>query len=220
MLGLMPARTQRGRSLAGNSPPVAGIGIRDARAKPPMSDTLNTLMGQPPYSSIESEPRWHVLWSRSHCEQLVHDQLEGKGFSLFLPKIRVWSRRNGHRHPTDVPMFPGYLFLYHAVDKTSYIEIRKTRGLVEPLGEAWDRLAVIPEEEIRAIQRVHSSRLTVRPHAWLREGERVRITQGLLAGIEGILVRNKLNRGLLVVSIELLQRAVAVEIDCALVSAA
>jgi transcription termination/antitermination protein NusG len=117
-------------------------------------------------------------------------------------------------------MFPGYLFLHHVVDQASYLDIRKTRGLVELLGETWDRLAVVPEEEIRAIQRVHSSCLPVRPYDWLREGERVRITQGLLAGVEGILVRTKTNRGLLVVSIEMLQRAVAVEIDCTLITAA
>jgi transcription antitermination factor NusG len=77
--------------------------------------------------------------------------------------------------------------------------------------------AEVPEREIQAIQRVHNARLPARPHPYLQEGQRVRITQGLLADVEGILLRSKPNKGLLVVSVDLLQRSVAVEIDCTLV---
>ena len=52
------------------------------------------------------------------------------------------------------------------------------------------------------------------PYPYLREGQRVRITEGPLAGVEGILVRNRPKQGLLVLSVELLQRSVAVEIEC------
>ncbi len=163
------------------------------------------------------EPRWHVLWVRSHFEQQVHDQLATKGFQLFLPRIDTWARRNGTRYRTSVPMFPGYLFFHHAMDSKSYIELRNARGLVKILGESWDRLAVVPENEIMAIQKIHNAGLPVRPHPYLREGQRVRLTDGLLAGSEGILLRTKPNKGLLVVSVNLLQRSVAVEVDCTLV---
>lgn len=163
------------------------------------------------------EKKWHVLWTRSHCEQSVHDQLAAKGIHLFLPTIDVWSRRNGVRYRSNVPMFSGYLFLHHAMDKASYLEVCKARGFVKLLGERWDCLAEVPEREIQAIQRVHNARLPTRPHPFLQEGQRVRITQGLLADVEGILLRNKPNKGLLVVSVDLLQRSVAVEIDCTLV---
>lgn len=162
-------------------------------------------------------PKWHALWTRSHCEQLVYDQLLSKGFELFLPRIVVWSRRGGLRHLTGVPMFPGYLFLRHAVGKSAYIEIRKARGLVRVLGERWDRLAVVSDEEIEALQRVLNARLPVVSHPYLREGQRVRITRGPLADVEGILKLIKPDKGLLVVSIELLQRSIAVEVDCTLV---
>ena len=97
---------------------------------------------------------WHVLWTCSHCEQLVYDQLAAKGFHLFLPKVDVWSLRSGLRHRIRAPMFPGYLFLHQAMDKASYTEVRKARGLVRILGEQGNRLAVVPDEEIEAIQRV------------------------------------------------------------------
>jgi len=164
--------------------------------------------------------KWYALWTKSHCEQLVFDQLAAKGFHAFLPKIEAWSRRGGRRHCIHVPMFPSYLFLHHAMDLNSYIEVLKTRELVRVLGGGCDRLAVVPDAEIEAIQKVVQAHLPALPYPYLREGQRVRITQGPLAGVEGILVHTKPNKGLLVLSIELFQRSVAVEVDCTFAVAA
>jgi transcription termination/antitermination protein NusG len=167
-----------------------------------------------------TRPQWYALYTRSHCEQLVYDQLAAKGLSIFLPKMEVWSRRGGFRHRVPMPMFPSYLFLHHSMDKVSFIEICKARGLVRILGERWDRLSIVPEAEIEAIQRVLSAELPVIPHPYLREGQRVRIIEGPLMGVEGILVQSKPDKGLLVLSIELLRRSIAVEVDSTLVGAA
>ncbi len=148
------------------------------------------------------------------------DQLTAKGFEAFLPKVNVWRRRVGLRRVTRAPMFPGYLFLHHAMDKASYIEVRKVRGFVRILGERWDRLAVVPDAEIESIQAVMQASLPTLPYPYLREGQRVRITSGPLANVEGILVQIKPSKGLLILSIDLLRRSVAVEVDCTLVTAA
>src|SRR5213596_953709 len=165
-------------------------------------------------AAVRTSPVWHALWTRSHCEQLVHDQLAVKRFNLFLPKIDQWSRRGGVRRLIRVPLFPGYVFLHGAMDKASYVEVLKARGLVQILGERWDRLATIPDVEIDAIQRIVGARVPTLPYPYLREGQRVRITRGPLVDVEGILVRTKPNRGLLVVSVDLLQRSVAAHVDC------
>ena len=157
---------------------------------------------------------WVVLWTRSHCEQLVHDQISAHGFCVFLPTIRMWSRRKGARQTITVPMFPGYVFLRHAVDKLSYVTIAKSRGLVKILGDRWDRLAPVPVAEIEAIKRVSGCDAPVMPFPYLREGQQVRITHGPLAGLEGILVQMKPSKGLLVLSVDILRRSVAVEVDC------
>src|SRR2546429_1518343 len=164
--------------------------------------------------AVRTSPAWHALWTRSHCEQLVHDQLAVKGFNLFLPKIDQWSRRGGVTRLIRVPLFPGYVFLHGAMDKGSYVEVLKARGLVQVLGERWDRLATIPDGEIDAIQRIVGAKVLTLPYPYLREGQRVRITRGPLADVEGILVRTKPNRGLLVVSVDLLQLSVAGHVDC------
>ena len=157
---------------------------------------------------------WYALYTRSHCEQLVYEQLAAKGFHLLLPTIQVWSQRAGVRHRIAVPMFPGYLFLHSLVDSAIYLEVCQVRGLVRILGQGWDRLAVVPEEEIHAIRAVLRSKLPIHPHPYLREGQRVRIRRGLLSGVEGIFVGGKASKGRLVLSVELLQQSVAVEVDC------
>jgi transcription antitermination factor NusG len=106
------------------------------------------------------------------------------------------------------------------MDSNSYIEVLKTRELVRILGDGRDRLAVIPDAEIEAIQKVVQARLPTLLYPYLRAGQRVRITKGPLAGVEGILVHTKPDKGLLVLSIELFQRSVAVEVDCTFAVAA
>jgi transcription antitermination factor NusG len=105
------------------------------------------------------------------------------------------------------------------MDKAGYIEISKARGLVRILGERWDKLATVPEDEIEAIRRVNLSDLPRMPHPYLKIGQTVRIISGPLANVQGVFVREESKRGLLVLSIELLRRSLAVEVDCTLVAA-
>lgn len=163
--------------------------------------------------AAEAGARWHVLWTRSHCEELVHGQLLAAGFEAFLPRMSVWSRRAGVRRLTRLPMFPGYLFLRHPMDKSSYLRVRRARGLVGILGERWDRLAAVPDHEVEALRALSDSSLPAQPHPYVREGQRVRIVRGPLAEVEGILVRSDPARGFLVLSVDLLRRSVAVQID-------
>jgi transcriptional antiterminator NusG len=170
-----------------------------------------------PASVLAGSPSgsWLALWTHSHCEQLVHDQILQKGFCVFLPKVDVWSRRRGIQRLIQTPMFPGYLFvrLRQAMDKAAYVEVSRVRGLVRVLGERWDRPAEVPDEEMQVIERVAAARQRVLPFPYLKEGQRARIKKGPLAGIEGILVEAKPQRGLLVLSVHLLQRSVAVVVD-------
>ena len=165
-------------------------------------------------------PPWYAIWTKSHSEQLVADQLAAKGLDIFLPKISVWSRRGGVRHAIRLPMFSGYLFVRANVDKNTYLDVIKARGVVRMLGDRWDCLSPISYHEIDALQQLANSGLAAMPHSYLREGQRVRVTAGPLKGVEGILVENKSEKGILLLSVELLRRSVAVQIDCTWVMAA
>jgi transcriptional antiterminator NusG len=169
-------------------------------------------------TGIDGVNYWFAIWTHSRCEQLVHDQLVAKGFLSYLPTIQTWSRRAGSQHLIDRPMFPGYLFVNHPMDKHSHVEVLKSRGVVRILGGRWDRLVPVPEAEIESLQRLQRTGAAVQPYPHLREGQRVRIEAGPLAGLEGLLVRHKPQRGLLVLSVDLLRQSVAVEVDCTVVT--
>ena len=89
---------------------------------------------------------WYAIYTRSHFENLVADQLTARGFSLFLPERGVWSKRL--KTPRVVPMFPGYLFIHHGMEKKSYIEILNARGVVRVLDGGWNRLTPIADDEM------------------------------------------------------------------------
>jgi transcription antitermination factor NusG len=164
--------------------------------------------------------RWYAVWTRSHSEQLVADQLTGKGIDVFLPNISTWSRRGGVRRLIQIPMFSGYVFLNEVMNKKTYLDVVQARGVVKLLGERWDRLSAIDDNEMVALKQIAESDLPVMPHTYLREGQRVRITAGPLRGVEGLLVEDRTPKGLLVLSVELLQRSIAVKVDCTWVAAA
>ena len=126
----------------------------------------------------------------------------------------MWIKRVGGRCRVDAPLFPSYIFIRHPMDKASHVEILKARGVVRVLGDRWDRLASIPADEIEAIHRVVQSGSPLFRYPMLQAGDRVRIASGPLEGVEGVFVKGRPRRGLLVVSVNLLQRSVAVEVDC------
>lgn len=157
---------------------------------------------------------WYAAWTKSHCERSVAQQLSAKGFEVFLPEMGTWSRAAGEPRLVSVPMFPGYLFVRAEMDKHQYVEVLKARGLVRVLGDGWNRLAAIPDAEVAAIQRLVDAALPVLPHAHLAHGARVAVVSGPLAGVEGIFIQDGQHKGRLVLSIDLLGRSVAVEVDC------
>ncbi len=171
-----------------------------------LTDTAQTPLG------------WHVLWTRSNSERLVSEQLAAKGYEVFLPMIQqiALGSVRGRRQPIRrVPMFKGYLFLRHRIGRTAFLDISNTKGLVHILGARWDRLAQVPDEELTSIKRAQESHEPMMPYPFLKVGSRVRITRGTLTNAQGILVRTDLAKGLLVISVGLLQRSIAVKVSCA-----
>lgn len=155
---------------------------------------------------------WYAVWVRSHYEQDVREQLSAKGFHTFLPELPSWSRRADGRLTFPAPMFPGYLFVREALDKSRYIDLLSVHGVVRILEDGWPRLTPVPDTEIDALQRIVSADVPAYPCAHLRDGTRVRVLDGPLAGVEGLFVQGA-PKGRLVVSVGVLGRSVAVEMD-------
>ena len=163
--------------------------------------------GTPP-ERIESAP-WWALYTRHQHEKVVAEMLTAKGFEVFLPaydSIRRWKDR---RKVLSLPLFPCYVFVRGRAD--GRLQVVSTPG-VHMLLSRGEQIAVIPEEEIGAIRRALEGSFRVEPHPFLKVGERVRVTRGSLAGVEGILVRKK-NLCRLVLSVDMLAQSVGVEVD-------
>ncbi len=152
---------------------------------------------------------WWAIYTRHQHERVVADMLSAKGFEIFLPaydSIRRWKDR---QKILSLPLFPCYVFVKGAFNRR--VQVVSTPGVHMILSHG-ERAAVIPENEIAAIRQTLEGHFRVEPHPFLRCGERVRVTRGSLQGVEGILVRKK-SQFRLVLSVDMLAKSVAVEID-------
>jgi transcriptional antiterminator RfaH len=158
---------------------------------------------------------WHVLQTRSQWEQQVHDALAAGGHEVYLPRTRHWTTPDGEQRACGAPLFPGFLFVRGPLDRDGLDQVRRTRGVIAVVGH--DRPVVLPEADMQTIRRLLDSGVPSVPHAFLCAGRRVRVKDGALGGLEGILARSRPERGFFVMSFPVLKRSVAVEMDAAAV---
>jgi len=154
---------------------------------------------------------WYALYTKHQHEKSAATLLEKKGIEQFLPLYRAVHRWKDRNQQVLLPLFPCYLFV--RAELARKIEVLQTAGIrwfVENAGHA----SPIPEFEIEALQKVCSSGVRVAPHPFLKKGDTVRLKTGPLLGIEGILTQVK-NEHRIVLSVDLLQRSIAVEVDLA-----
>jgi len=155
---------------------------------------------------------WYAVYTKHQHEKVVARNLAGKRFEIFLPlyaSARSWKDRV---KVLSLPLFPCYVFLKGDLERR--LEIVMTPG-VHALVSYSSRPAVIPSGEIEDIRKALGSGLGVEPHPFLECGDWVRVKCGPLAGIRGILVRKR-DAYRVVLSVEMLGQAAAVEVDAAL----
>jgi transcription antitermination factor NusG len=161
-------------------------------------------------SNAKSNPDdWYAVYTRHQHESTVAQRLSGSCIEAFLPTynvIRQWKDRKKH---LSLPLFPCYVFVRS--DPKQYLQVILTPG-VHFIVTMAGRPARITDKEIDAIRRAVESQLEVEPHPFLRCGDRVRVKSGPLCDVEGILIRRK-GSYRLVLSAEVLEKSVAVEVD-------
>lgn len=156
---------------------------------------------------------WFALHVRTRHEAGVAAHLEGMGYEDFLPLYKTRTRWSDRTKEIEAPLFPGYLFC--RFDPQNRLPILKTPGVIQVVGYSRQPIPV-EETEIEAIQALVASGIPSQPWPYLEVGEKVRIESGPLRGREGVLVEFK-GTHRLILSVALLQRSVAVEIETALV---
>ncbi len=159
---------------------------------------------------------WYALHTRHQHEKCVHQALAGKGLEAFLPLYTTAHQWKDRVKRVSLPLFPCYVFLRGPLDE--WLPVLTTPG-VHTVVRFGGQPAGIPNMEIEAIRTAVESPAKVEPHPYLRCGDRVRVIAGPLRGLEGLLLRKK-NWCKLLLSVEMLQRSVAVEVDAAMVEPA
>jgi transcription antitermination factor NusG len=165
-----------------------------------------TILADPP-----APAPWFAIWTRSRHEQVVRDQIAGKGYEAFLPTIARWSRWKDRKKKVDWPLFPGYCFA--RFDPKERLPILSCAGVVNIVSFNGE-IASIPEPEIDGIRRLVESDLQYDPCPLIHEGMMVELTGGPLKGVTGRLVR-KGAHARLVLAVDLIGQAVSVEVDAA-----
>lgn len=155
------------------------------------------------------ESNWYALYTCARHEKQVADQIERGSMTCFLPLYRSVRRWKDRRKELEVALFPGYVFVRMALENR--LRVLQLPGVVR-LVSFNGQPAVLPASEMEALQARLSSGVGVEPHPYLRAGRRVRVRQGAMEGLEGIMVRRK-DRCRVVFSIDLIQRSVSVEVD-------
>ena len=157
------------------------------------------------------QPHWYAIYTCANHEKRVAAELTARAVEHFLPlysSVRRWKRRLVR---LDLPLFPGYIFVRLAlVERLRVLQIPSVVRLVGFRGLP----TALPKTEMESLRIGLSQRLGALPHPLCTVGRRVRITGGPFAGLEGVMKRGK-NSLRVVVSLELIQRSVAVEVDAA-----
>jgi transcription antitermination factor NusG len=162
---------------------------------------------------VDDSCAWYVLYTRHQHEKTVAQILTSKGFEILLPLYSTARRWKDRTKLLSLPLFPCYVFLRGALKRR--LDIMMTPGVHSILSVAGQPEAV-PPAEIEAIRCVVERGAPVEPHPFLNCGDWVRVKCGPLMGIQGILVRKK-NLYRLVISIEIIGRSAAVEVDASMV---
>lgn len=171
------------------------------------------MLTDPPIEQSDNRRGWHAIYTRHQHEKAVAQILTGKGFEILLPLYSTVRRWKDRTKLLSLPLFPSYVFLRGGL--TRRLDIMTTPGVHSFVSTA-GRPDTVLSAEIDAIRQIIESGVSVEPHPFLTCGDAVRVRTGPLTGVQGILVRKK-NLYRLVLSVEMLGKAAAVEIDAFLV---
>ena len=162
-----------------------------------------------PLPNTVAQVNWYAAYTSANHEKKVAAELERRSVECFLPLYDSMRRWKDRRVKLQMPLFPGYIFVHFSLQER--LRVLQVPGVVRFVGFS-NGAAVVPEVEIARIQQILEQGLRAEPHPYLVVGRRVRVKAGPLTGLQGIVVRRK-KKLRFVVSVEMIMRSVAVEMD-------
>lgn len=176
------------------------------------ANLIGAYYGNTPKPLGIKEIPWYVIHTCCHHEERVEERLRQKGLEVFLPRYLTASRRRDRKKILRVPLFPGYLFIRNALDTPVYYEILKFPGVVRVLANNTGLLP-LPAETIESIKLAVVGSRPHYPYPYLQKGKLVRVLEGPLAGVIGIILEAKKEKRKVVIEVEMFHRALAVELE-------
>jgi len=166
--------------------------------------------------NLARELHWYAVHTRSRHEKKVSDMLSGKVAESFLPLVEVQSRRRDRRKFYMKALIPGYIFIRDMLSSELHIEVLRTPGVVKVLKQkigSENLPCPIPDEQIDSLKVLLAANAEITPFTDLQVGEMVEVVTGPFMGAVGRLVRLAPNKNRLVVTIDIVNQSVSVEID-------
>lgn len=163
-----------------------------------------------PAAGTQSE-NWYALLTRCKHEKLVSERLAERGVETFLPlatKVHQWSDR---KKVVQLPLFSCYVFAKFAANRSDQVPVLRVNGVLQLVGSRGEGTP-IPNEQIDAVRTLVEGSISWMPYPFLKIGQRVRVRGGALDGVEGILL-SKSGSSTLVISVDLIQRSLAVRVE-------
>lgn len=177
-----------------------------------MSGNLSVLAAAaaaPWHLSGSATPRWYAAYTCVHHEKRILRQLTERHIDGFVPLYHSVRRWKDRRKELDLVLFPGYVFVriplqerLRVLQVPGVVSFVNFNGLPTPL----------PEGEVEALRKAFAQGIFAEPHPYLKTGRRVLIRNGPFTGVEGVLLRKK-DSYRFVLSIEMIMRSVAIEMD-------
>lgn len=155
---------------------------------------------------------WYGLYVRSRHEFRAYELLTRASIEAFLPAVEKLRRWKDRKKLVTFPLFPGYLFVHIPKQKDAMLAVLKTHGVVRFLGKKPGQPDQVPDIQIISLKTLVENKAVLEPYPYLKEGQRVAIKWGPLAGVEGIL-KEKRGQHILVLSIDILQQGASVKVD-------
>ncbi len=171
---------------------------------------INTVHGS--RFTVHGSQYWYAIHVKSRHEFRALERLTSAGIEAFLPVVERLQRWKDRKKLISFPLFPGYLFVHIRKIYEEMLGVLKTQGVVRFIGMTPCEPEPIPEEQIISLKKLVESKEALDPYPYLKEGQRVRIKRGALAGVEGILAERK-GQHLLVLSVDILRQGVSLKIN-------
>jgi transcription antitermination factor NusG len=164
--------------------------------------------------SLASASLWYAIYCRHKHERVVNDVLATKGILSYLAEYETRVQWGTRCRKVRKNMLPGYVLVnMPAHDSELYLHVLQTHGVVKFVGKPWPQLSAIPTEQIDSVKALLGSQNVFEETAYFSAGEPVKVFAGPLAGMVGRIMHATCRKSRVVISIDLLQRSVAVEVD-------